>query len=220
MRPTTPILILSACFLFLPGASPSQEAAPHVEVGVEQQVKDKWEPRDLTTVFRAADEIRFRFRSSFSGNLLLINRSSEGESRVLKSSGDDTTALQVEAGQTYYIPDGRGVYEVAGKPGFDTVYWIVTPSAVAAPPIEKTPGKVVSTLVPRCHPGGLRARGLCTDQNAGVHPADPGGLQKVTGGAELKSRDLTIKREGERATITAKSSDPGVFIYELRIAHR
>ncbi len=220
MRPHSPALMISVCLLFLPASSSSQEATPQVEVGVEQQVKDKWESRDLATVFRAADEIRFRFRSSFSGNLLLINRSSEGQSRVLKASGADNTALQVEAGQTYYIPDGRGVYEVSGKPGFDTVYWIVTPSSLPAPAVENTPGKIVSTLVPRCSHGGLRARGVCTDENAGVHPADPGGLQKVTGGTELKSRDLKIKREGERATITAKSADPGVFIYELRIAHR
>lgn len=212
-------LVLISCLCLAPGLALSDETTPQVEVGVEQQVKDKWEPRDLATVFRASDEIRFRFRSSFSGNLMLINRSSEGEARVLKS-GEDNTALKVDAGQTYYIPDGRGVYEVSGRPGFDTVYWIVTPSSVPAPAVENTPGKVISSLVPRCNPGGLKARGVCTDQNAGVHAADTGGLRKVTGGAELKSRELKIKRQGEYATITAVSPDPGVFIYELRIAHR
>jgi len=192
-----------------------------VQIVIEQQKGDEWERVDAQKVFHSGDTVRFRFRASRGGYLYVLDRSSDKTTAWLfphAGSEESKVAENVE----YLIPEGQGAFEVAGSPGFDVTYWILSPT-----PIDRTAtnvptsGDETSTLEPRCRTEVLRARGLCTDERAGPQPLTNSGdlpLQPPESD-KLKSRDLKFKTEEGATEITGLTNQSDVVVYEFKIAH-
>ncbi len=193
---------------------------PAVEIGLEWRKDGRWETVDPATVFSANDEVRFRFRTTTPGYLYVLNRSAGGETAWLFPRPEQGHSSRVEPGPVYLVPGERGSFVIGGTPGFDTTYWVVSPTPVESRAPELPPSGVQpSTLLPRCREQVLKARGLCVDERAGPRPlskSEPAPAELPA----LKARDLTFRAESGQTRITAKGSTTGVIVYEFRIAHR
>src|SRR5262245_57857583 len=66
-----------------------------IEVTLESRKNNKWQPVDARTVFQPNDEIRFRFRTSFSGYLYVLDRTSSGKDVWLISPAKSGESTQV-----------------------------------------------------------------------------------------------------------------------------
>jgi hypothetical protein len=170
---------------------------------VERVSGQSWNLADPATIFRAGDEIRFRVRSSEPGFLYILNESERGLRTWIYPPAGAATENRIDNGREYVVPNGEAAFRVGEQPGYDSVYYVLTsvrlPSLPSAlPPTERTASK--SSLLPRCADGSLRARGLCTDQNAGARRVEPNRQPEWV--AKL------IPLAGK------------IFIYELRLAHR
>jgi hypothetical protein len=192
------------------------------QIGLEQRRGGQWRPVDAQTVFHKDDEIRFRFRTSRSGYLYVLNLSSDGESTWLFPRPERGERSRVEPGPPYLIPGTKGLFVVGGKPGFDITYWIQSPVPIDTREIEEPArGSQPSTLEPRCREEVLRARGLCEDDRAGPRPLtspehSPVLLPRNT---TLVARDLKFRAEEGATNISAPDTEGAVIIYEFRIAH-
>jgi hypothetical protein len=188
-------------FQATPAAVP-QAASPGavVEVYIEQQDGEEWKQVDARTVFKPGDEIRFRFQSTMTGYVYVVNRSPAGEYR------------RIDANRRYTVPASDGSFIIPASPGFDTIFWVLSP----APMVENVivgslPGKAKSTLIPKCDPGPLSSRGVCVDSSAGSK-----GPPKGSG---LTSRDLSPDGTPEAATVRFVGLQDRTLIYEFWIAH-
>lgn len=125
-----------------------------------------------------------------------------------------TAGNRIERGTTYLIPPGNAFYTVAGKPGFDVVYWLVSPTRLSEswqpPASEKS---VPRTMIPRCREDIAPATG-CLDNRAGVAPAAASGSPGT-----LKARELRLNTAGDTSKVES-AEGPGLFVYEFHIAHR
>ena len=194
-----------------------------LQVTLEVRHGDGWQAVDPHAVLHANDEIRFQFHSSSGGYLYVFNVSSSGESGWLYPRPELRQTNRIDPGSTYVIPSLTGSFTIGGDPGYDTTYWVLSPSAMdvrepSPPPAEPQP----NTLRPRCGEALLKARGLCLDDRAGPGPVPD--LKKVplpvgddSGG--LTSRDLTFHAQRDSTRIAAPASSPGVIVYQFLIAH-
>lgn len=183
-----------------------------VEIVIEQLQKDRWIPVDPRTVFAHGDEIRFRAQSDFSGFLYVVNRTPSSEQRWLFPTVEAGTDNAIAAGQSYTVPATDGSFQIPEKPGYDVVFWIVSPVPLNGLTGLPPPERRLSPLLPRCH-GTLLP---CLDSKAGAHPAKQAEILAVP----LRARDLTFDRMNPSMKIRVSSKDPGALIYEIRIAHR
>lgn len=219
--------ILAAC-LFAALPSWAADTPPSVEITLEQYLSGEWKPVDPRTVFRANDQIRFRFQSTTGGYLYVLNRSSNGESEWIFPNVKTGRANEVEPGKAYLVPATEGAFVIEGTPGFDITYWLINPTPLAdwENSLEQAaPQKVENTLLPRCREGGLKARGDggCLDDRAGAGPvkntsALPAALGRADG---LQPRGLRFHGKGSTSTtITAKGPAGTPLLYEFRVAHQ
>ena len=195
--------------------STSPEDRPHLSLVVERLEDGKWRPLNPQTVLDHGNAIRFQLLTSFSGYLYAYYRGSDGEAEWIYPSPGKETDNRIEAGGSYLIPSASASYIVSGKPGFDTVYWMVSPKSLSgtndrrpSPPPE---GPVKRTIVPMCRadlPGG------CFDDRAGAVtvPSAP-----IAG--TLKPREIHLATTGDTTRIEALDG-PGLFVYEFLVAHR
>lgn len=219
-------IVLLACQVFA-NAQDGLSAGKARSIDVTMQLfKDGlWKATDARTVLHANDEIRFQVQTSFSGYLYVFNVNSSGEGARLFPRPDHPEGSRVEAGPTYVVPGLKGVFVVGGQPGFDTTYWILSPTPlVFEEPSRARPNpSAPSTLRPRCREQELKARGLCVDDRAGAGPLK--GPENLPAEARLQpdsliSRELTFRNEKGPTRITAPNlKGTGVIVYEFRIAH-
>lgn len=123
MRDLTTLFLLSTAVLGAAGGPPRPSENNEIEVRVERHQPDRWEIVDAQTVFQANDEIRFRFRCSFSGYLYVMSRSSGREIQWLYPRSGASIQSRVEAGKSYLVPGLDGWFRVGGTPGYDVTYW-------------------------------------------------------------------------------------------------
>jgi len=218
--------ILAAC-LFAAMPSGATDTPPSVEITLEQyQQSGEWKPMDPRTVFRANDQIRFRFQSTVGGYLYVLNRSSNGETEWIFPNVKTGRANEIEPGKSYLVPATQGAFVIEGTPGFDITYWLISPTPLSdwENSLEQTaPPKMEDTLLPRCREEGLKARGGCLDDRAGAGPVKntatlPAALGKTDG---LQARALRFHGKGSTSTtITAKGPAGSPLLYEFRVAHQ
>jgi hypothetical protein len=183
-----------------------------VEILIEQQEAEQWKQVDSRTVFKPGDEIRFRFQSTMTGYVYVVNRSPSGDYRRLFPTGETGRLNQIEANRGYTVPASDGSFVIPPNPGFETIFWVLSPTPMEEDLIVRSlPGKSKSTLIPKCDPGTLNARGTCIDSSAGAR-APPKG-------SGLTSRDLRPDGAPEAAAVRFVGLQDRTLVYEFWIAH-
>jgi hypothetical protein len=226
MRRTSSLRCLSLAILAA-ACGAAQTAAPpqpsrEIEVSLELRQANAWQAIDPQTVLRSGDEIRFRFRSAAGGYLYVFDVSSSGESAWLFPRPGQQQFNHVEPHATYIIPGQNGSFALGGKPGFDIVYWAVSPENLDTQ-VRTQPGTQPNTLRPRCREGPLKERGLCLDERAGPSAVpETGNLPFAWSGAgpPLASRDLSFRSDDTVSRVTPSARNDGIVIYQFRIAHQ
>ena len=149
----------------------SNPAPPRtVSVLLEQANGTEWRPVDPHRVFRANDEIRFRFRSNFSGYLYVLNETSAGQYLWLfptKQTGVDNRVTQ---DQEYADPAKSGSFCHSSVSRLRHHFWILSPVSLAKiPDLTRILGSQLTLrsethapLLPRCQESTLRAE-ACLD---------------------------------------------------------
>lgn len=209
-----------------------QQAPRRMEIQVELRQGAHWVTVDPATVFEQNAQIRFRVKASFAGYLYVMNQGTGGTYTLLFPREDTGQANRLEPGRQYYVPATDGAFRIAGPPGHDVVYWMVTPvelgqgarpaSAYVPLPPPPPPGTRLNTLVPRCDDAVFKARGECLDPNAGPRKVSsletlPPNLKDVP---NLRSRELVFIKEKDGAVVSTPSDIKGPLVYEFRLSHK
>jgi hypothetical protein len=203
-------------------ASNSAQYQQVIDITLEQRQGSDWKPVSSQKVFHSADDIRFRLHSQMAGYLYVMNKDSGGRRNWLYPRTAQTGTNHIEVDKTYIIPDAKGSFLVGGQPGFDVTYWMIAPSALDLSTGDGTVTAMPNTLLPRCQPRLLKARGVCEDQQAGPHPVlDPDEIQRLFSNYKgLVSRDLKFQAGQPDIRISAPGAPSGSITYALWIAHQ
>lgn len=192
-----------------------------IDITLERGSSEGWQSVNPQTVFRAGDEIRFRFRSTRGGYLYVLNQTSDGSFLWLYPSKATGLSNRIQPGQEYQVPATDGAFRIPPTPGYDTIYWIV--SADLLRNLPELPDPVPprrEALMPRCQGELLRARGRCEDSDAGAKPlAGSELLPRQLTPSPKASTDIVIKEVEGKSQITFPDSVP-LFGYQFVIAHR
>jgi hypothetical protein len=186
------------------------------------------------TVFRNGDILRFRLASQVNGYLYVVDKGTTGSTAVLfPGTGAANNTNHIEMNHSYLVPaDGDGWFEVSGPAGFDTLYFLVSASAIALPagPQAESPDAAhpQSTpppppgLLPRCDDAIFKARGECLDGSAGVAPLAPDAAvpRELVPLARTASRDIVLANDGDDTSIQSAPTAKLPLIYTFRLAHR
>jgi hypothetical protein len=219
-----------ACLLALaaPAAPPPQS---RLEITIEQKTPDGWRKADPSTVFASGERLRFRVKSNFRGFLYVMNLGTSGAYSLLFPREETGSDNRLEPDREVVVPATDGAFTITGPEGYDIIYWMVTPVAVASGqprpgyvPLPPPPpaGTKLDTLRPRCDDTIFKARGECLDREAGPRKvasveALPQNLKSVPG---LQSRELVFIKESGASVVSAPSGLTGPVVYEFRVAHK
>jgi hypothetical protein len=220
-------LVLAASVLFA-GTDTAPPSGPHrMEITLERLEGSAWRAVDPGLVLNSGDRVRFRFRANFDGYLYVMNYGTSGAYSLLYPREETGQNNRVSSGKDYLVPATEAWFRVAGPPGQDIVYWLVSPLELTG---ESQPGRLPPppktspppTLLPRCDDAIFRARGLCIDSSAGPKALTekddlPENLSGVKGAL---SRELVIMRKQNQSLVSSPASLEGPVIYEFRLAHR
>jgi hypothetical protein len=199
-----------------------------VEIVLERLDKDTWRTVDPGLVLDSGDRVRFKVRTNFEGYLYVTNQGTGGTYDQLFPRQDTGQNNRILASREYQVPATTGAFRVAGPPGHDIVYWLLTPgrvtdgmSANPLPTVKSATPK--PNLMPRCDDTILRARGECVDSSAGPKLV-PRGIQipldPTAPGTDSKQRDLLFMRQKNTAVISSPELLTGPIVYEFDLAHR
>lgn len=196
-----------------------------MEIVLERSEAGAWKPIDPGLVLKRGDLVRFRFRPTFDGYLYVINSGTSGAQSLLFPGDATGRNNRVEAGREYFVPATGAAFQVAGPPGHDIVYWLVSPVPLDGNPAAALTGaapRPSKNLIPRCDQSIFRARGLCIDSSAGPRNVnDPSALPDAISSTapHLQSRELVIVQEQNRSRVSAPGKLTGPIVYEFRLAH-
>jgi hypothetical protein len=232
-------LLCGAAVLLAASSGPAalcQTAPPEeslrLEITLERKAGDEWRISDPGLVLEQNDEVRFRLTGTLDGYLYVMNLNTSGQYVLLFPREDTGQANRIQAHKEYLVPPTEGWFRITGPPGYEIVYWLVSPvelqnqaidskpAFVPLPPAE--PGRVPSNLLPRCDDSIFKARGDCIDTSAG--PKGIGEAEKLpdnlTGIAGAASRELTFSQLEHSTVVLSPTSLKGPVIFEFRLAHR
>src|SRR5664280_1363162 len=100
-----------------------------IALTLERQEGGNWRAVDPGLVLDTGDRVRFRFRANFDGYLYVMNQATSGNYETLFPRADTGEQNRIEAGREYVVPATQGWFRIAGPPGHDVLYWLVTPLA-------------------------------------------------------------------------------------------
>jgi hypothetical protein len=211
---------------------PPEQESLRLEITLERKLEDEWRIADPGLVLEQNDEVRFRMTGTLDGYLYVINLNTSGQYVLLFPREDPGQANRIQAHKEYLVPPTEGWFRITGPPGYEIVYWLVSPvelqtetidskpGVVPLPPPE--PGRSPSNLLPRCDDSIFKARGDCIDASAG--PKGIGEAEKLpdnlTGIAGAASRELAFSRLEHSTVVLSPASLKGPVIFEFRLAHR
>jgi hypothetical protein len=219
---------LGVALVFAQGASLAQ--GPHrMEITLEQQENGGWKMVNPGLVLRQNDRVRFRFRANFDGYLYVLNHSTSGKYEQLFPREETGQENRISAGREYTVPATQTLFRIAGPPGYETTYWLVSPVALnesgpkylPLPPPPPPDKHLPENLSPRCDDEIFRARGECVDSAAGpqgVQPESLPGNLSATGAAT--PRDLLFMRKENTSVVASAGPLTGPVIYQFRLAHK
>jgi Domain of unknown function (DUF4384) len=226
-RLTLPMLGLLALSAAHPQSRKIAQGPHRMEITLERFELGMWHAIDPSLVLAEGDRLRFRYRTNFDGYLYVTNQTSSGNYEQLfplQETGQDN---RITSGKEYQVPATSADFKVAGPPGYEVVYFLVTPSRLAgAPPrVEPVPPDFKTTppvMTPRCDDTIWRSRGDCIDHSAGPNLV-PRGVdlpQNLAQAADEGRRDLLFMRQNDKAVISSPAPITGPVIYEFRLAHK
>ena len=201
-----------------------------MEITLERYEGGQWKVIDPGLVLEKGDRVRFRFQANFNGYLYVMNQGTSGRYDLLFPREETGRQNRIEAGREYRVPATEAWFRIDGPPGYDIVYWLVTPMTLGGesgsaymplpPPPEKAPPP--AHLLPRCDDSIFRARGICVDSSAGPRSVgDAADLPKnLSGVHDVTSRELVIMRKKDSSLISAPVSLTGPILYQFRLAHK
>ena len=203
------------------------EGAHRMEITLERLDGTDWRSIDPALVLAKGDRVRFRFRTNFDGYLYVMNQSTSGLYEQLFPREETGQDNHITGNKEYQVPATSTAFKIAGPPGYETVYWLVTPARLtdapprlSAPP-QPSPAKA-PTLIPRCDDAVLRARGDCIDHSAGPKLVPRGAdiPQNLASQAKSAQRDLLFLQQKDTAVIASSAPLTGPVIYQFRLAHK
>ena len=219
--------------IILPAAVCAQAQAElnhRIDLILEKKDGDAARAMDPNYVFSSGDKIRFRLKSSVNGFLYVTDRGSSGVWQQLFPRDNLAQSRELEKGREYMVPAvGNGWFQVTGPPGYDNVYFLVSPVDLGksipvpekAQPSQADTG-AFATATPRCNDELFRARGECLDTHAGLKPLEkgeslPGAFSQF---AVMTSRDLIVVDNASETSVSSTEPFDGPCIYRFRIAHK
>ncbi len=198
-----------------------------ISVTVERREGQDWKPAPSGLVFKKNDHLRFRVRTNFDGYLYVMNYGTSGQYTKLFPREETGTQNRVRAGVDYFVPATEASFRIDGPPGFDVVYWMVSPlnlgdggsAYVPLPPPPSNP--VPQNMKPRCDESILRARSVCIDSSAGPKSITqeeklPENLAPIP---RARSRDVVISTQGQSTSISSPERLDGPVLYKFLVAH-
>ena len=202
-----------------------------MEISLERREAGAWHMVDPGLVLEQNDRVRFRFHTNFDGYLYVMNQSTSGTYSMLFPGEETGRENQIHAGKDYAVPATETLFRIAGPPGHEIVYWMVTPAElrtgeeshyVPLPPPPPKEKRAPSNMTPRCDDALFRARGACIDTSAGPKNVTsrellPDNLAQVPSGG---SGDLMFLRKQNTAVVSSPVPLKGPVIYEFHLAHR
>jgi hypothetical protein len=196
-----------------------------MELMLEKLEKDTWRGIDPGLVLDQGDRVRFKFRTNFDGFLYVMNQSTSGAYEQLFPREDTGRDNRVAASREYQVPATSAAFRIAGPPGYEIVYWLVTPARLTDASPHTAPAaspKAPPVLLPRCDDTILKARGDCVDSSAGptLIPRGQELPSTLADPAARGARDLMFLRQKNTAVISSPQPPAGPVIYEFRLAHR
>ncbi len=224
---------ISLALLFLGaawGQTKTLSQGPHrMEIMVERLTSGAWQAVDPGLVFASGDRVRFRFHTNFDGYLYVMNWSTSGKYEQLFPREETGRDNRVRPGREYMVPATEAAFRIAGPPGHEVVYWMVTPAEVSDghpeyKPLPPPPPKELPTnIIPRCDDAMFRSRGECIDTSAGPKltargEALPDNLAPLAKG--LDQRELVVVRQKNASVVASPVPLTGPVIYEFHLAHR
>ena len=218
-----PVLVLLTPAL--PQTHTMSEGAHRIELMLERLDGSVWRTIDPGLVLNQGDRVRFRFRTNFDGYLYVTNQSTSGKYEQLFPREETGQDNRIVAAKDYQVPATSVAFRIAGPPGHEIVYWLVSPARLTDAPSRPTlppAGKPTPlTLTPRCDDAILHARGDCIDSTAGpkLIPRDVE-ISKDFSAASAASRDLLFMRQNNTAVISSSEPLTGPIVYEFQLAHR
>jgi hypothetical protein len=224
---TLPVLVLVGLSAAYPQSRKMVQGPHRMEITLERYELGTWHAIDPSLVLSDGARLRFRYRTNFDGYLYVTNQTSSGKYEQLfplQETGQDN---KIANGKEYTVPSTSADFRVAGPPGYEVVYFLVTPSRLAgAPPrVEPVPSTFKTTppvLIPRCDDTIWRSRGDCIDHSAGPTLVPRGAElpQNLAEAADKGRRDLLFMRKDDKAVISSPVPLTGPVIYEFRLAHK
>ena len=201
--------------------------APGLIIQLEQFRAGKIVPVRPEHVFEANDYLRFRLQTNSHAYLYVVDQGSSGTTAVLFPSAATQASNEVGTEPEAFVPSPQdGWFQVGGPPGFDTVYFLLspTPTTVSQNPnasAEKPTVPSTSTLMPRCNDAIFQTRGECVDSNAGPAPLPRGATlpPQIVTAAPRASRDLFLTDE-KTGTVRPSAAITAPTVYAFRIAHK
>ncbi len=222
--------ITAALWLGAPCFAQPGVDAQRIDITVERNEGGAWKAVPPSFVFKQNDHLRFRIRTNFEGYLYVMNYGTSGRYTKLFPRVETGTANRIKSGSDYYVPATEASFRIDGPPGFDAVYWVMTPlelgngsgssqPQIALPPPPADPAP--QTIRPRCDDTVLRARGLCVDSSAGpknITPDEklPENLSAIPG---LRPRDLVIVNQTQGTSLSSPERTDGPILYKFLVAH-
>ena len=218
-----------ASLTLLPACLEAQQAQPPASEGLvirlEQLRNEKVIPVRPEHVFAKDDVLRFRLTSAMDGFVYVVDHQSSGEYTVLLPSAATTAGNSVASHTEFYVPSpADGWFQVGGAPGFDTIYFLLSPVKLDVSTAEqksKQQEKLPESMLPRCNDAIFQARGECVDSSAGpaVLPRGATLPPQISTAAPNASRDLVLSNDEDGdVKVTKTSAGPAVYVF--RIAHK
>ncbi len=205
-------------------AAAAPATRPALKITLERRTMDgKVDTVGSDHVFEQGDNVHFKVQSDFDGYLYVMDQGTSGKFATVFPSFQAGSDNRVHQGQAFTIPSiDESWFEINGPAGFDVLYFLLSPDAIATPPASAfvAPGPI-SSLRPRCNDAVFKARGECTDISAGPAPLPknaplPAPLEPIAGYA---SRDITVVKRSNGVTVGGSGSKTAPVIYTFRVAH-
>lgn len=159
------------------------------------------------------------------GFVYVVDQQSSGDYTVLLPSAATTAGNNVRSHSEFYVPSpDDGWFQVGGEPGFDTIYFLLSPvklDVATAQARSKEKEKLPDSMLPRCNDAIFQARGECIDSSAGpaVLPRGAALPPQISTAASNASRDLVLVNDDNGDVKVTKTSN-GPAVYVFRIAHK
>jgi hypothetical protein len=218
----------------------SKPGSELMEIVLEKKTGDAVQAMAAGHVFQAGDILRFRLRPAFDGFLYVTDLGTSGKSSLLFPKQETGSDNHIDHAREYVVPaTPDGWFEVSGPPGYERLYFVMSPVALAGGAVPSAPanaapnpnqgipqGTAPPTMHPRCNDEIFKSRGDCVDPNAGPKRVDPsatlpGPVRDLLGDDSpgKASRDLNFTQKSSSSVVTSVSPMSGPVVYEFLLAH-